>query len=117
MTYIDGFVAAVPAANKAAYIAHANKCVPIFKKHGALRVVDSWGVEVPNGKTTSFPLAVKKKDDEVVIFSWIEWPSKEARDAGMKEVEKDPFFQSDEEFTIFDGGRMLIGGFETIVDE
>jgi len=94
MTYIDGFVVAVPTANQAAYIEHSKQCVPIFKKHGALRIVDSWGVDVPDGKTTSFPIAVKKKPDETVVLAWIEWPSKEARDKGMEEVVKDPFLAS-----------------------
>lgn len=117
MTYIDGFVLAVPTANKEAYIEHAKECVPIFKKYGALRCVENWGVDVPDGKLTSMPMAVKKKDNETVLFSWIEWPSKEVRDSGMEKVMQDPFFQSEEEFTIFDGARMIFGSFETILNE
>ena len=62
----------------------------IFKEHGALRCVECWGDDVPEGKVTSFPMAVKRKDDETVVFSWVEWPSKEARDAGMEKVMDDP---------------------------
>ena len=117
MTYIDGFVLPVTISHKERYLEHARECVPVFKKYGALRCVENWGVDVPDGEVTSFPLAVQKKDDEIVMFSWIVWPSKEARDKGMEGAMQDPFFQSDEEFTIFDGKRMIIGGFETILDE
>ena len=116
MTYIDGFVAAVPNANKDAYIEHARITSPIFKKYGALRVMDNWGDEVPDGEVTSFPMAVKAEPGEVIVFSWIEWPSKEARDKGMEQCMADPVFTSDMTEP-FDGKRMLIGGFETIWDE
>ena len=115
MTYVDGFVAAVPVENKEAYLEHARLTGPVFKKYGALRVVDNWGVDVPDGETTSFPLAVKAKPGEVIVFAWIEWPSKEARDKGMEGCMTDPVFNSDMDMP-FDGARMLIGGFETIVD-
>lgn len=115
MTYIDGFVAAVPTANKAAYLEHARVTGPVFKKYGALRVVDNWGVEVPDGEITSFPMAVKAKPDETIVFAWIEWPSKQARDKGMEKCMADPVFTSDMAEP-FDGKRMLIGGFETIWD-
>lgn len=116
MTYIDGFVAAVPTAQKAAYLEHARATAPVFKKYGALRVVDAWGIDVPDGKLTSFPLAVKAKAYETIIFAWIEWPSKEARDKGMERAIADPVFASDLPVP-FDGKRMILGGFETILDE
>ena len=115
MTYIDGFVAAVPIGNKEAYLEHARITSPVFKKYGALRVVNNWGDEVPDGEVTSFPLAVKAKPGEVIVFSWIEWPSKEAREKGMEQCMTDPIFNSDMEMP-FDGKRMLIGSFETISD-
>ena len=116
MTYIDGFVAAVPLANKEAYLEHARLTSPVFKKYGALRVMDNWGVDVPDGEVTSFPLAVKAEPGEVIVFSWIEWPSKEARDKGMEECMMDPVF-NDESMTMpFDGKRMLAGSFETILE-
>jgi len=117
MTYVDGFVIAVPKANYDRYLAHARECVPIFKKYGALRLVENWGVDVPTGKHTSFPQAVELKDDENVMFSWIVWPSKEVRDKGMEALVKDPFFEGQGEFTIFDAKRMILGGFETVMDE
>jgi len=83
MTYIDGFVAAVPTANRAVYKKHAEDAAVVFKEHGALKMVECWGDDVPEGKLTSFPMAVKRKDNETVVFSWIVWPSRQVRDAGM----------------------------------
>ncbi|MEM7005822.1 MAG: DUF1428 domain-containing protein [Pseudomonadota bacterium] len=117
MTYVDGFVAAVPTENKQAYLEHAKACVPVFKKYGAIRLVETWGVDVPDGETTSFPMAVKCKPDETVVLAWIVWPSKEARDVGMQEAERDPFFADEGNSQPFDGSRMIFGGFETILDE
>ena len=116
MTYIDGFVLAVPTDKKEAYLAHARESVRVFQKYGALRLVENWGVDVPDGEQTSFPLAVKATEDETVVFSWIEWPSKAARDAGMKQAEKDPFFQNEGGVVPYDGTRMIFGSFETILD-
>src|SRR5882762_10229148 len=90
MNYVDGFLAAVPAANKDAYLAFAERSLPLFKEFGATRMVECWGDDVPDGKITDFKGAVKAKEDEVVLFSWIEWPSKEVRDAGMKKMMDDP---------------------------
>lgn len=80
MNYVDGFVAAVPTANREQYIQHARDAAEVFKEHGALRVVECWGDDVPEGKVTSFPLAVQCRPDETVIFSWLVWPSREVRD-------------------------------------
>ena len=117
MAYIDGFVAAVPTANKAAYTEHARKAGEVFKRHGALKLVEAWGDDVPDGQVTSFPMAVKCQPDETVIFSWIMWPSKKVRDAGMKKVMSDPDMQMEANPMPFDGKRMIFGGFEIIVDE
>ena len=117
MSYIDGYVLPVPKANKEAYLKMARECAPVFKKYGATRCVENWGVDVPDGEVTSFPLAVQLKEDEVVMFSWIVWPSKEARDAGMKKAEADPFFSQENMPMPFDGKRMIFGSFETIFDE
>jgi uncharacterized protein YbaA (DUF1428 family) len=83
MTYVDGFVAAVPTANREAYRKHAEAAAIVFKEQGALKFVECWGDDVPDGEITSFPMAVKRKDDETVVFSWIIWPSREVRDAAM----------------------------------
>jgi len=71
MTYVDGFVCAVPTVNKEKYLAHAKLVAGVFKEHGALQVVECWGDDVPDGKVTSFPMAVQRKEDETVVFSWI----------------------------------------------
>ncbi|HEV3178569.1 MAG TPA: DUF1428 domain-containing protein [Stellaceae bacterium] len=114
--YIDGFVAAVPTANRDAYRRHAEAAAVVFKEHGALRLVECWGDDVPDGKLTSFPMAVKKQADETVVFSWITWPSREARDAGMQKVMADPRSKPEANPMPFDGKRLIYGGFNVIVD-
>jgi uncharacterized protein YbaA (DUF1428 family) len=116
MTYVDGFVAAVPTGNREIYKKHAEAAAVVFKEHGALKHVECWGDDVPDGKITSFPMAVKRKDDETVVFSWIIWPSREVRDQGMKKVMADPRLQPDTNPMPFDGKRMIYGGFEMIVE-
>lgn len=116
MTYVDGFVAAVPTANREAYRKHAESVAAVFKEHGALKLVECWGDDVPEGKVTSFPMAVKRKDDETVVFSWVVWPSRQVRDEGMKAVMADPQLQPDTNPMPFDGKRLIYGGFEVIVD-
>jgi uncharacterized protein YbaA (DUF1428 family) len=114
MSYIDGMVAAVPTANREAYRLHAIEASAIFKEFGALKMVDCWGDDVPDGKLTSFPMAVKKTDEETVVFSWVVWPSKQVRDAGMAKL------MTDERMNAlnmpFDGKRMIYGGFEVILE-
>lgn len=116
MSYVDGYVMAVPTNNRDAFIKHAKEAAQVFKEHGALRVVECWGDDVPDGKVTSFPMAVKKKPDETVVFSWILWPSRQARDEGMKKAMNDPRLQPDKMKMPFDGQRMIFGGFEPIVE-
>lgn len=115
MSYVDGFVAAVPTANLEKYRAHSAAAAKIFRRHGALRVVECWGKDVPHGTLTDFYRAVQAKPDETVIFSWIEWPdqetSKEAMDAAFREMPAELAEMP------FDGKRMIFGGFEPIVDE
>ena len=115
MNYVDGFIVAVPAAKKEIFRKHANDAAPVFMEHGALRVCECWGDDVPEGTLTSFPMAVKRQSDEVVVFSWIEWPSKQVRDEGMKKVMADPRLQPDVNPMPFDGKRMIYGGFQMIV--
>ncbi len=114
MNYVDGFVAAVPAANKEAFLAHAREALPLFKELGAIRMVECWGDDVPDGKVTDFKRAVKAGEEEVVLFSWIEWPSKDVRDAAMKKMMSDPRMRDME--MPFDGQRMIFGGFQPILD-
>ena len=116
MTYVDAFVAAVPSANREAYLKHAEDAAVVFKDHGALKLVECWGDDVPQGEVTSFPMAVKCKDDETVVFSWILWPSREVRNAGMEKVMADPRIQPDRNPMPFDGKRLIFGGFEMILE-
>lgn len=116
MDYVDGFVAAVPTANRDAYREHAEAALKIFKEYGALSVVECWGDDVPDGKVTSFPMAVKCKPDETVVFSWIVWPSKTAREQGMAKIMADPRMKPDRLPMPFDGKRLIFGGFEKIID-
>jgi uncharacterized protein YbaA (DUF1428 family) len=115
MSYIDGFVAAVPTANREAFRKHAEIAATVLKEHGAIRCVECWGDDVPDGKVTSFPMAVQRKPDETVVFSWIEWPSKEAREAGMAKLMEDPRMKQDTNPMPFDGRRVIFGGFVPIV--
>jgi uncharacterized protein YbaA (DUF1428 family) len=116
MTYIDGFVAAVPTANKEAFLKHSREMGDMMKEYGVLKAVDCWGSDVPDGKLTSFPMAVQKKDDETVVFSWVTWPSKEARDAGWEKMMQDPRMQPGASPMPFDGKRLIYGGFEVILE-
>ncbi len=116
MPYIDGFVAAVPTANRDAYLRHAAEAAKVFRGHGALQLVECWGDDVPDGQLTSFPMAVKKQPDETVVFSWIAWPSKAVRDAGHAQVMADPRMRPENNPMPFDGKRLIFGGFEMALD-
>jgi uncharacterized protein YbaA (DUF1428 family) len=114
MAYIDGYLIPVPDKNRDAYIALAEQAAAIFKKHGATQVVEAWGDDVPEGQHTSFPMAVKREEGETVVFSWVMWPSKAVRDAGMKAFMDE--MQPTPESMPFDGKRMIFGGFQAIVE-
>jgi uncharacterized protein YbaA (DUF1428 family) len=116
MAYVDGFVAAVPTANKQAYFDMATRINALFKKNGALEIVENWGVDVPEGKLTSFTMAVKREDDESIVFSWIKWPSKQVRDEAWGVLMQDPLMQPGATPQVFDGKRMIFGGFETLME-
>jgi uncharacterized protein YbaA (DUF1428 family) len=115
MAYIDGFVMAVPNANRDTFIAHAKKFDALFLECGATRVVEGWGDDVPEGKVTDFRRAVQATPEESVVFSWIEWPDKAARDSGMERVMKDPRMDPATNPMPFDGKRMIFGGFAPVV--
>lgn len=114
--YVDGFVLPVAPDKRDAYRDLAATAAPIFREHGAIRVVEAWGDDVPRGKVTDYYRAVKAQEGENVVFSWIEWPSKEARDAGWAKVMADPRMQPDHDSMPFDPQRMFWGGFEMLLD-
>jgi uncharacterized protein YbaA (DUF1428 family) len=116
MSYVDGFVLAVPAANRETYRKHAAEAAPLFKEFGATRMVECWGDDVPDGKLTDFRRAVQATEDEVVVFSWIEYPSKEVRDAAHEKMMSDPRMKAMAGAMPFDGKRMIFGGFAPILD-
>ena len=119
MSYFDGFVIAVPTANQQAFIDHARHFDAMFLELGAIRVVETWGDDVPDGKLTDFRRAVQATGEETVVFSWIEWPDKTTRDAGMKKMMEDPRMDPsnpDNPPMPFDGKRMIFGGFANVVE-
>jgi uncharacterized protein YbaA (DUF1428 family) len=116
MGYADGALIPVPAGNKAAYREKATKMAALFKDHGAIRVVEAWGDDVPDGKVTDFKGAVKAQGDETVVYAWVEWPSKQARDQAWQKLMADPRMQADRDKKLFDGQRMVHGGFAPILD-
>jgi uncharacterized protein YbaA (DUF1428 family) len=123
MTYIDGFVIAVPTANKEKFIEHAKLGDGVFMDLGATRILECWGDDVPDGKVTDFRRAVQAKEDETVVFSWIEWPDKATRDAGMAKLQEmmndpskgDPRMDPEKNPMPFDGRRLIYGGFAPVV--
>lgn len=119
MTYIDGFVIAVPQANRQAFIDHARTVDSVFLELGATRILECWGDEVPGGKITDFARAVQAKEDETVVFSWVEWPDKAVRDAAMAQMtdlmKTDPRMDPQKNPMPFDGARMIYGGFSPVV--
>lgn len=117
MTYIEGFVCAVPTANKEEYRKHATDAAPLFKEFGVTRMVENWGDDIPKGKITDFQGAVQAKDDETVVFSWFEYPDRATRDAANEKIMNDPRMKEMGANMPFDGQRMIYGGFESFVDE
>jgi len=115
MSYVDGFILAVPKANKERYRKMAAMAWPVFRDLGALRHVEAWADDVPDGKLTDFRRAVQAKEDEDVVFSWIEYPSKEVRNEANRKIMSDPRMEAMKDMP-FDGKRMIYGGFLPIVE-
>lgn len=113
MAYIDGFIIAVKTADKGIFTDHAERIDKFFLEHGATRVVECWGDDVPDGSVTDFKRAVHASADETVVFSWIEWPDKTTRDTAMKAMESDERMMAQP--MPFDGKRMIYGGFTPVV--
>ena len=117
MTYFEGFLVPVPENNREDYRKHAADAAPIFHDLGVQRHVEAWDSDVPEGKVTDFRKAVQAKDDEKVVFSWFEYPDKATRDAANQKMREDPRMQEMGATMPFDGMRMIMGGFESIVEE
>ena len=119
MSYIDGFVIAVPEQRRQDFIDHARQFDAVFLEYGATRVVEAWGDDVPDGKLTDFRRAVQATSGESVVFSWVEWPDKATRDDGMKRMMADPRMDPDNKDNPpmpFDGKRMIFGGFQPVLE-
>lgn len=116
MAYIDGILAAVPETNKQAFIDHASIVDPLFLEWGALRVIECWGDDIPIGNVTDLRRAVDAREDESVVFSWIEWPDKATRDAAMQKMQAMDDPRLHEHPMPFDGKRMIFGGFKPIIE-
>lgn len=116
MTYVDGFLLAVPKARFGDYKAMAERACKVWLEHGALSYVETSADDVPYGELTSFPRAVMAKEDETVVFAWVTYTSRAERDRIMKLVMEDPRLQGDMETMPFDGKRMIFGGFEAFVE-
>ena len=114
MGYVDGSVAPVPAGAEDAYRDLAAKQAAILKEYGATRIVEAWGDDVPDGEVTDYKGAVKATSDETVVYAWIEWPSKEVRDAGWQKVFADPRMHPDN--IPYDNHRRVYGGFAPMFD-
>jgi uncharacterized protein YbaA (DUF1428 family) len=116
MTYVEGFLTPVPTANKDVYIQHAREAMALFRGLGATRFVEAWGDDVPDGKINDLKQSVQLKDDETVLFSWLEYPDKATRDAANEKMMNDPQAAEKMQDMPFDGSRMIFAGFEPIVE-
>ena len=117
MTYFEGFVLAVPTTNKDAFTAHARQVAGFAREFGVARQLEAWEDDVPEGKVTDFRKAVDAKPDEKIVFSFFEYPSKAVRDSANEKFRSDPRLQPLAEKSPFDAKRMILGGFEAIVEE
>jgi uncharacterized protein YbaA (DUF1428 family) len=117
MTYFEGFIVPVPESNKAAYEKHASEFAPLVQEVGVHRMVESWENDVPEGKATDFRKAVDAKPDEKIVFSFFEYPSRAERDAANQKFMSDPRMAEMGSNMPFDGKRMIMGGFEAVVEE
>jgi len=114
--YVDGFVLAVPKQNLDAYTKMAEMAGGLWKEFGALDYIECVADDVPYDEITSFPRAVQAKDDEVVVFSWVTYKDRVSRDEVMKKVMADPRMNDPKYKDVFDGKRMIFGGFTPIVE-
>ena len=117
MTYIEGFIVPVPEAKRDAYRKQAADAAPLFQEYGVKRHIEAWDSDVPEGKVTDFRMAVDAKPDEKVVFSWFEYPDKATRDAANEKMMNDPRMKDMMSDMQFDGQRMIMGGFDAVIEE
>lgn len=116
MTYVEGFLVAVPTASKDAYREHAASALAMFKDFGVVRMVEAWGDDVPRGTVNDLWGAVQAGDGETVVFSWFEYPDRATRDAANQRMMSDPRMEAMAAEAPFDGKRMVWGGFDSVSD-
>jgi uncharacterized protein YbaA (DUF1428 family) len=116
MTYVEGFLLAVPTANRDAFVEHARTGARFFQKHGVKRVVEAWGDDVPDGKVNDLKKSVNAEPGETVVFSWFEYPDKAARDAAVASMMADSEMAEMGKDMPFDGQRLIMAGFESLLD-
>src|SRR5215469_9024931 len=116
MTYFEGFALSVPTAKKQAFLDHARRLSPLIREFGVERQLETWGNDVPHGKVTDFYRSVDAKDDETVVVSWFEYPSRAARDAANEKFRTDPRAEAFSQDIPFDARKMIMGGFEGLVE-
>ena len=117
MTYIEGFIVPVPEAKRDAYRKQAADAAPLFQEYGVKRHIEAWDSDVPEGKVTDFRMAVDARPDEKVVFSWFEYPDKATRDAANEKMMNDPRMKDMMSDMQFDGQRMIMGGFNAVIEE
>jgi uncharacterized protein YbaA (DUF1428 family) len=117
MTYIEGFIVAVPGNNRDAYVSHANSVAGMLGECGVRRIVENWENDVPEGKITDFRKAVNAQPNEKVVFAWFEYSSRRERDAASEKMMSDPRLKDMSASAPFDAKRMIFGGFDAIVEE
>src|SRR3712207_5626471 len=117
MTYVEGFIVAVPKANRDVYRKHAAEAAPLFHEFGVTRHVEAWASDVPDGKVTDFRKAVQATEDEDVVFSWFEYPDRATRQAVAEKMMSDPRMEQMAQGMPFDGKRMIFGGFAGMLEK
>ncbi len=113
--YVQGFLVPVPEGNKDAYRDMAERAAEKFHEYGVTEIVEAWEEDVSDGKVTDFRQAVKAEPGEKIVFSWMIWPDKSTCEAASARMQDDPFWQNEDFKMVFDGMRMMWGGFSPIL--
>ena len=117
MSYVDGFILPIPRDKLDAYKSMATAAGEVWMAHGALSYVEAVADDVPYGELTSFPRSVKLEDNEVVVFAFITYKSREHRDEVNAKCMNDPRLKCDPDNMPFDSKRMIFGGFSAFVQK